>query len=98
VLLARWLATQPSCSSSTSRRAASTSAPRQEIEQLIAAARRRPGGAVHLRSELEEVVRTSSRVVVLRDRRHRGELAGAEINSSRPSCPHRRAHERPDHG
>lgn len=51
-----------------------------EVEKLVGALRRDGLGVLFISSELEEIVRQSQRVVVLRDRRKVGELAGAAIS------------------
>jgi simple sugar transport system ATP-binding protein len=47
-----------------------------EIEKLITTLREKGMAVLFISSELEEVVRVSGRVVVLRDRKQIGELAG----------------------
>ncbi len=79
VLLARWLATEPKLFILDEPTRGIDVGAKAEIEKLIAGLRADGMAVLFISSELEEVVRTSSRVVVLRDRRHLGELAGAEI-------------------
>ena len=47
-----------------------------EIEKLIASLREKGMSVLFISSELEEVVRVSGRVIVLRDRKQIGELDG----------------------
>ena len=56
---------------------------KQEIEQLIAKLRADGLAVLFISSEIDEVVRNCSRVLVLRERKLTGEIAGAEINSER---------------
>ncbi len=79
VLLARWLATEPKLFILDEPTRGIDVGAKAEIEKLIAGLRAEGLAVLFISSELEEVVRTSNRVVVLRDRRHLGELAGAEI-------------------
>jgi simple sugar transport system ATP-binding protein len=51
-----------------------------EVEKLIQSLRQEGLGVVFISSELEEVVRQSQRVVVLRDRRKVKELTEGEIS------------------
>jgi simple sugar transport system ATP-binding protein len=51
-----------------------------EIEKLIQSLRQEGLAVLFISSELEEIVRQSQRVVILRDRRKVGELAEAEIS------------------
>lgn len=80
VLLARWLATEPKLFILDEPTRGIDVGAKAEIEKLIASLRADGLAVVFISSELEEVVRTSGRVVVLRDRRHLGELAGAEVS------------------
>ena len=50
-----------------------------EIEKLIASLRRQGMAILFISSELEEVVRDSQRVIVLRDRQQIGQLTGEQI-------------------
>jgi ABC-type sugar transport system ATPase subunit len=56
---------------------------RAEIEQLIGRLRGEGLAVLLISSELEELVRNSSRILVLRERRLVGEAAGAELTPER---------------
>ena len=56
---------------------------RAEIEQLIHKLRADGIAVLLISSEIEEIVRNSTRVVVLRERRKTGEVVGAEIEPGR---------------
>jgi galactofuranose transport system ATP-binding protein len=58
----------------------STSERKAEVEKLIQSLRQEGLGVLFISSELEEVVRQSQRVVVLRDRRKVDELTEGEIS------------------
>jgi simple sugar transport system ATP-binding protein len=83
VLLARWLATQPAVIILDEPTRGIDIGAKQEIEQLIARLRAEGMAVLFISSELDEVVRNCSRVLVLRERRLVGEVAGAELNSER---------------
>jgi monosaccharide-transporting ATPase len=83
VLLARWLATQPAVIILDEPTRGIDIGAKQEIEQLIAKLRADGLAVLFISSEIDEVVRNCSRVLVLRERRLAGELAGEEINSER---------------
>ncbi len=83
VLLARWLATQPAVIILDEPTRGIDIGAKQEIEQLIAKLRDDGLAVLFISSEIDEVVRNCSRVLVLRERRLTGEVAGAEINSER---------------
>ena len=51
-----------------------------EIANLIESLRKEGLAIIFISSELEEVVRSCSRVIVLRDRKKIGELSGEEIS------------------
>jgi simple sugar transport system ATP-binding protein len=51
-----------------------------EVAELIESLRKEGLAIIFISSELEEVVRSSSRVIVLRDRKKIAELTGPEIN------------------
>ena len=80
VLLARWLATEPKLFILDEPTRGIDVGAKAEIEKLIGSLRAEGLAVLFISSELEEVVRTSGRVVVLRDRRHLGELAGRELS------------------
>jgi simple sugar transport system ATP-binding protein len=81
VLLARWLATQPAVIILDEPTRGIDIGAKQEIEQLIAQLRADGLAVLFISSELDEVVRNCSRVLVLRERRLTGEVAGAGLNS-----------------
>ena len=80
VLLARWLATEPKLFILDEPTRGIDVGAKAEIEKLIEKLRKEGMAILFISSELEEVVRDSQRVMILRDRKKVGELAGAEIN------------------
>lgn len=76
VLLARWLAMQPRLIILDEPTRGIDVGAKAEIEKLITSLRENGMAVLFISSELEEVVRVSSRVVVLRDRKKIGELEG----------------------
>ena len=82
VLLARWLATEPRLLILDEPTRGIDVGAKAEIEALIAVLRGQGMAILFISSELEEVVRDSQRVVVLRDRRKVGELAGEQITEA----------------
>ncbi len=80
VLLARWLATHPRFLILDEPTRGIDVGAKVEIEKLMHALRAEGMSILFISSELEEVVRDSQRVIVLRDRTKAGELAGDEIN------------------
>jgi simple sugar transport system ATP-binding protein len=83
VLLARWLALQPKLIILDEPTRGIDVGAKAEIEKLVASLREKGLAVIFISSELEEMVRVSQRVVVLRDRRKVGELSGAEVNELR---------------
>jgi simple sugar transport system ATP-binding protein len=83
VLLARWLATQPELIILDEPTRGIDIGARAEIEQLINTLRSEGMAVLLISSEIEEIVRNSTRVVVLRERRQTGELNGADITTTR---------------
>jgi galactofuranose transport system ATP-binding protein len=83
VLLARWLATQPELIILDEPTRGIDVGAKQEIEQLVAKLSADGMAVLFISSELEEVVRRCSRVLVLRERRHEAELTGEDIEISR---------------
>ena len=79
VLLARWLATQPALIILDEPTRGIDIGAKQEIEQLIARLRDEGLAVLFISSEIDEVVRNCSRVLVLRERRMEGEVSGAEL-------------------
>jgi monosaccharide-transporting ATPase len=82
VVLARWLAMNPSVLILDEPTRGVDVGAKAEIERLIAELAGRGVGVLFISSELEEVVRVSDRVLVLRDRRIVGELAGGQVTES----------------
>ena len=80
VLLARWLATEPRLLILDEPTRGIDVGAKAEIEKLIASLRAQGMAILFISSELEEVVRDSQRVVVLRDRAKVGELAGDRVS------------------
>ena len=76
VLLARWLAMQPKLIILDEPTRGIDVGAKEEIEKLIETLCAKGMAVLFISSELEEVVRVSGRVVVLRDRRQVGELEG----------------------
>jgi simple sugar transport system ATP-binding protein len=76
VLLARWLATEPRLLILDEPTRGIDVAAKQEIMNEIAALARGGMAVMFISAEIEEVVRLSDRIVVMRDRRKVGELAG----------------------
>ncbi len=83
VLLARWLATQPQVIILDEPTRGIDVGAKAEIEQLIAKLRADGLAVLLISSEIEELVRNSTRVVVLRERRQSDELTGTEIETQR---------------
>ncbi|HUG10417.1 MAG TPA: sugar ABC transporter ATP-binding protein [Opitutaceae bacterium] len=81
VLLARWLATQPTVIILDEPTRGIDVGAKQEIEQLIADLRAKGLAVLFISAEIDEVVRSCSRVLVLRERRLTGEIAGDALNS-----------------
>ena len=79
VLLARWLATQPRLLILDEPTRGIDVGAKAEIEKLMESLRQKGMGILFISSELEEVVRDSQRVIVLRDRRKAGEMTGEQI-------------------
>jgi monosaccharide-transporting ATPase len=76
VLLARWLAVRPKLIILDEPTRGIDVGAKAEIEKLIVSLREKGMAVLFISSELEEVVRVSGRVVVLRDRKKVGELDG----------------------
>lgn len=83
VLLARWLATQPELIILDEPTRGIDIGAKAEIEALVEKLRGEGISVLFISSEIEEVVRTSSRVVVLRERRKVAEFTGAQIGTPR---------------
>jgi galactofuranose transport system ATP-binding protein len=80
VVLARWLATEPKLFILDEPTRGIDVGAKAEIERLIASLRSEGLAVIFISSELEEVVRQSQRVIVLRDRHKIGELNRDQIS------------------
>jgi galactofuranose transport system ATP-binding protein len=80
VLLARWLATEPKLFILDEPTRGIDVGAKAEVEKLIQTLRQDGLAVLFISSELEEVVRQSQRVIVLRDRRKVDELTEGEIS------------------
>ena len=83
VLLARWLVTQPELIILDEPTRGIDIGAKAEIERLIAKLRGEGIAVLFISSEIEEMVRNSGRLAVLRDRRKVAELQGAEVEMHR---------------
>ena len=83
MLLARWLATDPELLILDEPTRGIDIGAKAEIEQLIAKLRADGVAVLFISSEIEEVLRNSTRIIVLRERRKVAELTGAEIDLHR---------------
>ena len=83
VLLARWLATQPELIILDEPTRGIDVGAKAEIEQLIAKLRDDGLAVLLISSEIEEIVRNCSRVLVLRERRLAGQVAADELTPER---------------
>jgi monosaccharide-transporting ATPase len=79
LLLARWLATRPTLLILDEPTRGIDVGAKAEIERLIEQLRREGMAIVFISSELDEILRNTQRVVVLRDRAKVAELSGREI-------------------
>jgi simple sugar transport system ATP-binding protein len=80
VLLARWLATQPKLLILDEPTRGIDVGAKAEIEKTMQELRAQGMAILFISSELEEVVRSCERVIVLRDRAKVGELTGDQIS------------------
>jgi ABC-type sugar transport system ATPase subunit len=80
VILARWLATDPRLLILDEPTRGIDVGAKAEIERLVEELSQEGMAVVFISSELEEVVRRSHRVAVLRDRRKIAELTGDDID------------------
>jgi simple sugar transport system ATP-binding protein len=78
-ILARWLATEPALLILDEPTRGIDVGTKAELEKLIASLRQRGMAILFISSELEEVMRDSQRVIVLRDRRVVTELSGEDV-------------------
>jgi simple sugar transport system ATP-binding protein len=83
VLLARWLALQPRLIMLDEPTRGIDVGAKVEIEKLVHSLRAKGMAVLFISSDLEEIVRTCERVVVLRDRAKIGELSGADVQPNR---------------
>jgi len=83
VILARWLAARPILLILDEPTRGIDVGAKAEIERLIGELARGGVGIVFISTELEEVVRRSDRIVVLRDRRMVAQLVGNQISQAR---------------
>jgi simple sugar transport system ATP-binding protein len=82
VMLARWLCMQPKLLILDEPTRGIDVGAKGEIEKLVESLRSEGMALVFISSELEEVVRACSKVVVLRDHAKVGELSGAEVQEA----------------
>jgi len=82
-LLARWLATEPSFLILDEPTRGIDVGAHAEIIRLVERLCESGMALLVISSEIEEVAAYSDRVVVLRDRRHVGELEGEDVNVGR---------------
>jgi len=80
VILARWLATDPQILILDEPTRGIDVGTKAEIQKLVLELAEEGKACVFISSELEEVLRTSHRVVVMRDREKVAELSGEEID------------------
>jgi len=80
VILARWLLMQPRLLILDEPTRGIDVGAKAEIQKLVLALSEQGMGVLFISSELEEVIRVSDRVAVLRDRRHVRNLTGEELN------------------
>ncbi|EMI46769.1 sugar ABC transporter ATP-binding protein [Rhodopirellula sp. SWK7] len=83
VLLARWLVMNPKLIILDEPTRGIDVGAKAEIESLVASLRRDGMAVVFVSSELDEVVRSCQRVVVLRDQKVVGELSGDDLQEHR---------------
>jgi len=81
-ILARWLLSKPKLLILDEPTRGIDVGAKVEITKLMDALRHEGMALLFISSELEEVVRTSQRVIVLRDRKKVGELTGEQINEA----------------
>lgn len=82
-ILARWLAANPALLIVDEPTRGIDVGAKADIEALIARMRDEGMAVVFISSELEETLRVSEQVVVMRDRRHVDTLQGSDINEER---------------
>lgn len=83
VIIARWLATQPDLLILDEPTRGIDVGTKSEIQKMaVALAKKRGMSVVFISSEMDEMVRTCTKLVVLRDRRKVAELTGDDISSA----------------
>ncbi len=82
VILARWLATNPQLLILDEPTRGIDVGAKAEIQKLVLALAEEGKSCVFISSELEEVVRCSSRIMVLRDQQKVAELAGEQVTQT----------------
>ncbi len=82
VILARWLLMEPSILMLDEPTRGIDIGVKAQVESLIAELRDKGMAIIFISGELEEVVRISRRVIVLRDRAPAGELTGGDLNEA----------------
>lgn len=82
VILARWLLMEPTILLLDEPTRGIDIGAKEQIESLIDELRARGMAIIFISGELEEVVRVSGRIMVLRDRAVVGELAGAAVSTA----------------
>ena len=80
VILARWLACRPALLMLDEPTRGIDVGAKVEIERLVESLAQEGVAIIFISAELEEVVRRSRRILVLRDRKVVGELAGDQVN------------------
>ena len=82
VIIARWLATQPDLLILDEPTRGIDVGTKSEIQKLaVALAKKRGMAVIFISSEMDEMVRTCTKLIVLRDRRRVAELTGDHISS-----------------
>ncbi len=82
VILARWLATQPRLLILDEPTRGIDIGTKTEIQKMILALAEEGKAIVFISSELEEVVRCSNRIMIMRDRQKVAELTGDQVNQA----------------
>lgn len=82
VILARWLATDPRLLILDEPTRGIDIGTKTEIQQIIISFAEEGKAIVFISSELEEVIRCSNRIMVLRDQQKVGELSGEHVNQA----------------
>ncbi len=93
VLLARWLATQPAVILLDEPTRGIDIGAKREIENLIERLRAEGMAVLFISSEIDELLRTCSRILVMRERQLTGEVSGAEVSAESLMCLMAGAHD-----